>query len=359
MLNNWFAERRIESLHLSPDCTVPLHFSEPRAEHLATRAAAGLFDYSFMGFFEFEGPGARACLERLQTRRLSRIDAGALFYTLLLLEDGNVLNDATLWCLGPQRYWLFTGRRWDYSWLKSRCGGFDVELRDHSGQFSVLALQGPRSPAILQGLLAPGTIAALRYFRFITAEIAGAACRIGRLGYSGELGYEIVVPAAQGADLWRALLAAGKDAGMAECGFKAADSLRIESGHVLYSRELGPRLNPYELGMERLLDLHGRDFIGAAALRARRHRQPVRCLAGIVPLAGSRKRGRARSLPRAQMTSEAHSPIFACNLALGFVATEALRPGSLLQLADGRLARSARLPFYDPGRVLPRRLGEF
>ena len=91
-------------------------YAEARAGHLATRSAAGLFDFSFMGHFEISGPGARAFLERVQTRNLAQLAPGRIYYTLLLRQDGSVFNDATLWCLAPERYWLFTGRPGDRAW---------------------------------------------------------------------------------------------------------------------------------------------------------------------------------------------------------------------------------------------------
>jgi len=352
VLDRYFSDRRTELLKLDGGATVPLRFTDAHAEHLATRSAAGLFDFSFMGRYEVRGAGARAFLDRVQTRRLSRLAGGRLFYTLLLQDDGSVLNDATLWEHGPEHYWLFTGRRSDFAWLERQCRGDAVELADQSAANAVLALQGPRSAEILQRVpgASPGD---LPYFHFGPARLAGVEAWIGRLGYSGELGYEIIVPAVAGAGLWRELLAAGRDAGLLECGFAAADSLRIESGHILFNRELGPGIDPFALGMERLLDLHGREFTGAAALRGRRRQPPRRRLAGIVPSA--RRGGGSPALPRAQVTSEAYSPVHGRSLALGFVDADGLAPGSALLLADGRHARSARLPFYDPGRVLPRR----
>jgi aminomethyltransferase len=354
MLDRLFSARRIELLKLSEGAAVPLRFSDPRAEHLATRRAAGLFDFSFMEICEVSGPRARACLERLQTRNLSLLAPGGIFYTLLLRDDGSVFNDATIWCHAPERYWLFTGRRGDYAWLDERLSADhphgEVRLSRLSGQHAILALQGPRSFDILrQALDAP--LGEVRYFAFNEARLAGVGAWIGRLGYSGELGCEIIVPVTAGADAWRKLLAIGVDAGLHECGFEAANSLRIESGYILFSAELALRADPFELGLARLLT--GVDFVGATALQRKRWSAPQRRLGGIVPIDGIRAAD-AR-MPAAQITSEAYGPTFSRMLALGFIDADGAAPGSLLRLIDGRRARSARLPFYDPGRVLPRR----
>jgi aminomethyltransferase len=353
MLDRIFSARDLERLKLSDGTTVPLRFSDARAEHLATRRAAGLFDFSFMEMCEVSGPASRDWLERLQTRQLSQLASGRIFYTLLLRDDGSVFNDATIWCKTPERYWLFTGRRGDYAWLEERLRAdharSDVRLLRLSGRHAILALQGPRSFDILQQAL-DAPLGPLRYFAFKEARLASVQAWIGRLGYSGELGCEVIVPATAGADVWRNLLEIGVDAGLRECGFEAANSLRIESGYILFSAELALPVDPFELGLARLLT--GVDFIGAAALHRKRWVAPRRRLGGIVPIDGIRAAD--PRIPAAQITSEAYSPTFSRTLAMGFIEAGGAAPGSLLRLADGRRARSVRLPFYDPGRVLPR-----
>ena len=317
-------------------------YAEARAGHLATRSAAGLFDFSFMGHFEISGPRARAFLERVQTRNLAQLAPGRIYYTLLLREDGSVFNDATLWCLAPERYWLFTGRPGDCDWIERFLSAGEPVLARLSGQFSIIALQGPRAFDILRGVRAepPG------YFAFTQAEVDGVPAWIARLGYSGERGVEILVPAAAGAAAWQALIQAGACA----CSFETANSLRIESGYILFTNELAHLPDPFELGLGRLVTSSA--CIGAAALREKRRAGLRRRLVGLVPTGSLRA---ADSLPEAQLTSEAYSPTFGRQLGMGFAPAGHAAPGTLLRLADGRLARSARLPFYDPGRVLPRR----
>jgi glycine cleavage system aminomethyltransferase T len=124
-------------------------------EHLATRRSAGVFDFSFMGLYEFY---EKSELQRLQTRNLEHLVPGQIAYTLLINDDGAVLIDATVWRLDAERFWLFTGRRAGF-------GGHDV-----SGAFAILALQGPASGWILARLLGPDTVTNLRYFRFLEKD---------------------------------------------------------------------------------------------------------------------------------------------------------------------------------------------
>ena len=314
-------------------------------QHLATRRAAGLFDFSFMNLVEIAGPAALAFLERLQTRSIARLDVGRIVYTLLLNDNGSVFIDATLWRISSERWWLFTGRRSDTAFVEARGRECGVQVRDRSDAFAVLALQGPESGRQLAVAVGAAAVQNLRYFRFVEARFGAIDCVVGRLGYSGELGYEIVVPIADAASLRSALV----DRGVVACGFDAANSLRIESGYVLFDREVTGRENPFELGLDRLVEVDGRAFLGRDAFIASRRAPPERRLVGLEIV----DRTASHLLPRAQATSECDSPIFRRRIGLGF-APASLRTGELVRLTDGRLAMIARLPFYDSPRRLPR-----
>ena len=287
----------------------------PREQHLATRRAAGLFDFSFMGLFEFRG---RADLDRLQSRDLSAIEPGRAAYTLLLNEDGGVFNDATVWNMSDDQWWLFTGRPSDIAWL-------GAAARERSGEHAILALQGPDSGRILARLIGADAVRGLRYFRFIEQD----GMLIARLGYSGELGYELIVP--RGGEA--ALRARLND--VPACSFEAADSLRIEAGYVLFDREIDGRANPCELGLERYAP--GRNF--AASRR----------LVGLE----IEDRYASDELPAARLTSQCDSPTLERGIALGFAATE-VRPGDFVRVNNAYLARVVSLPFYDPERLRAR-----
>ena len=287
-----------------------------REEHLATRRAAGLFDFSFMGHYELSS------VRGVQSRDLEHLEPGQIAYTLLLNDDGSVFNDATAWRLAGERWWLFTGRRSD----TERLHGIS---RNRSGEYAIAALQGPASARILARLVDPELVRSLRYFRFVQLN----SMLIGRLGYSGELGYELLVPRAESKRLWQSLLDAGREDGLRECGFDAANSLRIEAGYVLFDREIDGRANPRELGLERLVSDPRRTF-GLS-----------RKLVGLEMV----ERPLDVDLPVAHVTSECDSPTLGKRIALGFVAADA-GPGDLLRLEDSRPVRVARLPFYDPDK---------
>lgn len=321
-------------------------YTDAAAEHLATRRSCGLFDFSFMGHFEIAGAGARAFLDRLQTRNLAGLARGRIAYTLLLRADGSVFVDATVWCLALDRYWLFTGRPSDFAFVAAAAGEAGVALADLTGANAVLALQGPESARILERHL--GAPPGIAYFGFRAATLGGVPVTIGRLGYSGELGYELIVPAGAAPALWRRFAADAR-----ECGFHAANSLRVESGYILFTNELARAATPFELGLERLVSFDARPFTGGAALRSLRWEPPARRLVGFDGIA----RRDAGALPvraQAEVTSRVRSPTYGCELALGFAPADAASPGALVSIADAEIARVCRLPFYDPARALPR-----
>ncbi|HEV8097416.1 MAG TPA: glycine cleavage T C-terminal barrel domain-containing protein, partial [Burkholderiales bacterium] len=173
----------------------------------------------------------------------------------------------------------------------------------------------------------------LKYFRFVEQ----GERTIARLGYSGELGYELLVASAEECRLRGALLDAGSTDGLCECTFEAANSLRIECGYVLFDREIDGKANPHELGLGNLVSNRSREF------------DAVRRLVGL-EIEDTPPRV---DLPVAQATSECLSPIFETLIALGFADPE-VATGTTVALPDGRTARVVQLPFYDRDKRRPR-----
>ncbi len=185
----------------------------------------------------------------------------------------------------------------------------------------------------------------------------GAECWIARLGYSGETGYELSSPTRRR----RALAGAarrGRGRGLVECGFDATDSLRIEAGHILFTRELASPITPFELGFARLVDFDWREFHGAPALREHRRQEPLRRLVGLLPAQDAEPELERARAPRGGQRRHDERLLVASpgrRLGIGFVSARDADPGTTVRLADGARARVARLPFYDPAKVLPRR----
>ena len=346
MLSEWFARRGIAQAPLPDGGSIAVRFTSPVDEHLATRRGVGLFDFSFMGWWQFSGREARACLERLQTRELTALAPGKGCYTLLCREDGSVFIDATVWCLDSQRYWLFTGRRTDASHLAACASSLEVQVEALFDRYAVIAVQGPASAALIARALPQCAAESMRFFAFRPIAIGGCDAWIARLGYTGELGYELLVADEAAVSLWNRLMQVPIDGVRLECGMEAANSLRIEAGFIHFAYELRERVLPPELGLSRLVRTGNAEFIGAPALR--RAGQPTRRLAGIVLAHGEESVGMApvsAASPRVHLTSEAWSPVFERALGLAFV-DASLDHGAKVSIDDGRTGVVAHLPFY-------------
>jgi aminomethyltransferase len=354
MLSDYFTERGVAQATLGPGVSVPLRFSDPTREYFATRRGVGLFDFSFMGWWSIEGREARRYLQFLQTRNMGELRSGRIGYTLLCRRDGSVLIDATVWCHDAGTFWLFTGRRSDGEHLRQCAASFDVQVTELATANSVIAVQGPGSAAILSRTLAIN-LATISYFSFRHFSIDGYDTWIGRLGHTGEIGYEVLLPAQRSAALWQRLVQAPFDGERAECGMEAANSLRIEAGYIHFAYEFAAPVTPAQLGLSRLVRTGAADFMGRTALRLQRNAPST--IAGLIVDDSTARRAMEsppRSRATARLTSEAHSPIFRKTLALGFL-TPGSQPGDTIYTQDGRRARVSRLPFRDPMRLIVRR----
>lgn len=207
-------------------------------EVAACRTDAALFDFSFMATGRVDGPAAMAAVQALTPRPLTTLRPGRILYALRVDQPGFARADLTVWQTGPASFEVFSGRGADIAALQ---GGRDV-----SAETCILSVQGPRSLAALSHFADARPLAALRYFEHTSVSIAGIACRIGRLGYTGERGFEIVAPASAKEHLWTVLSSQARRA-----GFAAADVLRIEAGFILFANDLLPGVTPAEAGLSR------------------------------------------------------------------------------------------------------------
>jgi len=195
-------------------------YGDVRAEAMSCRSAAALFDFSFMSRVRIEGPGANELIATLTPRRIDDLTPGRIRYALRVAADGRVLGDLTIWRLDAASFEIFSGSDDGLGHLQPPAGSI-ASVSDLSSETAILAVQGPAS---LRALSAAGSAAELRslpYFAHVRANIAGVACRVGRLGYTGERGFEIVLPRAAREVVWTALARHARPA-----GFAAVDILR-------------------------------------------------------------------------------------------------------------------------------------
>ena len=258
-------------------------------EYNAVREAAALFDVSPLYKYRLTGPDATALVDRVITRDVARMQVGQVYYTPWCDEHGKVIDDGTVHRLGEQDY-RWTAADPQFRWLELNARGLDVSIEDVTESVAAVALQGPLSRSVLEAATGE-SFADLRYFRRRPSRLAGVDVDVSRTGYTGDLGYEIWIPADRAVDAWDALMAAGGDYGIRPAGMLALDVVRLEAGLVLLEVDytsarhaLNPEQNysPAELGMSRLVDLEKSDFVGRLALRREAARGgPARRLIGV------------------------------------------------------------------------------
>ena len=260
---------------------LPVQYEGVIAEHNAVRTAAGIFDVSHMGEIMYEGPDALLNLERVMSNDFSKMENGCVKYSLILNDEGGVKDDVLVYKYGPEKFLAVVNaanRGKDFEWLASRASD-DVLVKDLSGDFAQIALQGPKSRDILSNITREADIPEKYYTFTDRAAVAGVECMVSRTGYTGESGYELYARPEDVCTLWRALLEAGRGFGLRPAGLGARDTLRLEAGMPLYGHEMDEGVTPFEAGLGFGVKMAKEDFIGKAALE--RRREPKRVRAGL------------------------------------------------------------------------------
>lgn len=268
---------------------MPLSYSGVTDEHQSVRTTAGLFDISHMGRFELSGQGAEAYLERLTPGPVHKMQRGSAQYSMLLNENGGIIDDIYLYKKGVDRFFVIVNAanlEKDFKWMTGSLPP-GAELKDVSGETAMLALQGPKSWEVLVQIIPFGkSEIALR--NFIETELVpsrGAKALIARTGYTGEKGYEIIVPADAAETVWSALLEAGKTERIKPAGLGCRDTLRLEMGYPLYGHDMDEATTPIEADLERFIDFN-KEFIGKETLVRQREKGLQRKLIGFELLTG-------------------------------------------------------------------------
>ncbi len=262
-------------------------------EHTAVREAVGLFDVSHLGTAEVRGPGALAHLDGLLTNDLSRLGPGQAQYTLLCDDaTGGVVDDLIVYVHDAERAMLVPNAANSAEVLRRvREGAPDgVEVEDLHAARAVLAVQGPRAEDVLREVGLPVGHA---YMSFVEADLGGASVVVCRTGYTGEVGYELVVDAAEALGVWDALVAAGAAYGLVACGLGARDTLRTEMGYPLHGQDISLDVTPVQARLGWAVGWDKPHFAGTDVLVAERAAKPARLLRGL--------RAQVRAIPRPGM----------------------------------------------------------
>lgn len=336
---------------------MPVQYSGIMEEHKAVRSAAGMFDISHMGEVLVEGPGALAWLESLLTNRVGKLAIMRGQYTLMLDGKGGVIDDLIIYRTGEMSYFLVINgacRDLDLEWMRSRLpADGSVRLTDQGDAYAAIALQGPDSEKVLRTLFPGCEVPKRNGIAPLTQPTGSVPPLVARTGYTGEDGFELFVPVADGIALWERLLAAG----VKPCGLGSRDTLRLEMGYPLNGSDLSRERTPLEAGLDKFSgidDPEKGEFSGRKALESQRSNglpsrlSPLRLTVSGPPLR-SHYPVISGDAPIGETCSGALSPSLGEGIAMAYLPPSLSVPGTAVEIeVRGRryAATITTLPFY-------------
>jgi aminomethyltransferase len=329
------------------------------AEHQAVRKAAGLFDVSHMGELIVRGGDALGLVQYVTTNDASTLAVGQAQYSAFCGPDGSMLDDCIVYRF-KNHYMIVVNASnvdKDRDWISAYADRFDTEVIDYSDDTGLIALQGPRSQAVLSRLTS-APLDDIRYYHFAEGNVADVPAVISRTGYTGEDGFELYVPAARTEQVWQRLLEAGRQDGISPAGLGARDSLRLEMGYALYGNDIDERRTPLEAGLGWVTKLDKGDFIGRDALMKQKESGVRERLVGFIcQERGFPRHGYAVQIdgePAGEVTSGIVSPMLQKGIGMAYVPADSAKPGTRIDIMvrDKAIpAEITRPPFYRDGSV--------
>jgi aminomethyltransferase len=251
------------------DYMFPLSYTSPLEEHINTRINIGMQDLSTMGKVDIKGPGAERLINRLLVNEIHDMHPGQVRYSTMCNEEGGIVDDITVYKFGDEHFMIVTSsgpRLKSAEWISEHAAGMSAYVTDQSGSIALISVQGPRSRDFLLNITEDADLENQRFFWFSRGLINDTRVIISRSGYTGELGYELYVPAEEAAVMWEFLLKSGAEYGLQPYGVATMQSLRIEKAYPLYGPDIDENRNPFELGLNRWISFDKRQFIGRGAL---------------------------------------------------------------------------------------------
>jgi aminomethyltransferase len=313
---------------------MPVQYSGIIEEHLAVRNKVGVFDVSHMGEFQVRGKDALQFLQRVTINDVSKLTEGKIQYSAMCHADGGIVDDLLVYNAGDHYMLVVNASNIDkdFKWLETQLKG-DVELKNMSDDFSLLAIQGPHSRELMQKLT-DVPLSGIDYYHFTRGTVADVPMLISRTGYTGELGFEIYFDSktATGKKVWDAVFAAGKEFGVAPIGLGARDTLRLEMGFCLYGNDIDQTTHPLEAGLGWITKLNKGEFLGREPMLKARDAGLKRKLVGLLlPDKNIARHGFSltdNGSSIGQITSGTFSPTLQQSIAMGYVSSSFAEPGS-------------------------------
>ena len=336
---------------------MPIQYEGVNAEHETVRTKVGVFDVSHMGNFFVSGKDALAFLQYITSNDVAKLKPGKIQYSCFPNEQNGIVDDLLVYQLDEDKYMLVVNGAnldKDWAWVNKHAEKFDVKLEDLSDQYSILAVQGPNAPAVMQKLAGDSAdLENLKYYTWTKADLAGHKdILVSATGYTGEKGYEIYVKNELAENIWNALFEQGKEFGIKPVGLGARDTLRLEKGYCLYGNDIDDTTSPIEAGLGWITKFT-KDFINSENLKKQKEEGASRKLVGF-KLKG---KGIARhgydivdenGDKIGYVTSGTMSPSLKEAIGMGYVPAEKAKPGNeiFIQIRKKQVpAEVVKLPF--------------
>lgn len=337
---------------------MPIHYGSQLEEHHQVRNDAGMFDVSHMVVLDITGAGVTNFLRHLLANDVARTQTpGKALYSCLLNEKGGVIDDLIVYFMNQDWYRMVVNaatRDKDLAWITAQAEGCDVEIRERD-DLAMIAVQGPNAREKAHAALGAGIDAARELKPFFAADCKNenGELFVARTGYTGEDGYEIMLPAERASATWEALLAAG----VAPIGLGARDTLRLEAGMNLYGQDMNEDISPLEAGLSWTVAFEPaeRDFIGRAALEKQKAEGPANKLVGLILEGRGILRAHQRVITEhgnGETTSGSFSPTLGKAIALARVPAEASDHCQVEIRGKQLAARIVKYPFARNGKSL-------
>ena len=331
----------------------PDHYGDPAQEVLNVRNNVGIIDVTPLGKFELRGPDVPKLLEILYVNRWESLEVGSVRYGVMCLEDGVIFDDGVTGRLGPERYIMTTTSsgaasvwEWIDNWLQTAHPEWQIHVVPVTTAYASINVAGPKSRELLLRLAEDVDLSpdAFPYMRLRTGRVAGVdGCFMWRIGFTGELSYEIHVPAAYGLYVWETLMEGGADLGIKPFGVEAQRILRLEKGHFIVGQDTDGLTKAHGAGLSPLVKLDKADFVGKPELVWHSEREDYQRLVGLQPHDGSVVPPEASQILEGEkivgrITSSRMSPTLGCSICLGFVAPHLAESDTTVTvlLPDGR-----------------------
>ena len=336
---------------------MPIQYEGVNAEHETVRTKVGVFDVSHMGNFFVSGKDALSFLQYITSNDVAKLKPGKIQYSCFPNEKNGIVDDLLVYQLDDDSYMLVVNGAnldKDWAWVNKHADKFDVKLQDLSDQYSILAVQGPNAPAVMQKLAGDSAdLENLKYYTWTKADLAGHKyILVSATGYTGEKGFEIYVKNELVEDIWNTLFEQGKEFGIKPVGLGARDTLRLEKGYCLYGNDIDDTTSPIEAGLGWITKFT-KDFINSENLKKQKEQGVSRKLVGFkLKVKGIARHGYdivdENGNKIGYVTSGTMSPTLKEAIGMGYVPVEKAKPGSeiLIQIRKKQVpAEVVKLPF--------------